>query len=146
VRYNQLKDQLLLSASSDSCVGRRRPRAARVCGSRLPQVALCSVASLASDYVAPAAAAVAAAAAPVPPDGLIALLEEHEDRCGACCVCARACRVTRRGLSLRSVYSAEWSSADPWIFASLSYDGRLVVNHVPRDTKFSLLLSGSQFD
>lgn len=39
-----------------------------------------------------------------------------------------------------SVYSAEWSTADPWVFASLSYDGRLVIHHVPRDDKFKILL------
>jgi WD40 repeat protein len=52
------------------------------------------------------------------PDGLIAMYEEHED----------------------SVYSVEWSSADPWLFASVSYDGRFILNHVPRETKFSILL------
>ena len=30
-----------------------------------------------------------------------------------------------------TVYSAVWSAADAWIFASLSYDERLVINHVP---------------
>lgn len=51
-------------------------------------------------------------------DGVIAVCEEHED----------------------SVYAAEWSCADPWIFASLSYDGRLVINRVPRATKYRILL------
>uniref|UniRef100_G1NTK5 EARP and GARP complex-interacting protein 1 n=1 Tax=Myotis lucifugus TaxID=59463 RepID=G1NTK5_MYOLU len=41
-----------------------------------------------------------------PQDGVIATYEEHED----------------------SVYAVDWSSADPWLFASLSYDGRLVIN------------------
>ncbi|KAG9336180.1 hypothetical protein JZ751_002527 [Albula glossodonta] len=39
-------------------------------------------------------------------DSIISTYEEHED----------------------SVYAVEWSSADPWLFASLSYDGRLVIN------------------
>lgn len=39
-----------------------------------------------------------------------------------------------------SVYAAEWSNADPWIFASLSYDGRLVLNRVPKDEKYNLLI------
>lgn len=39
-----------------------------------------------------------------------------------------------------SVYAAEWSSADPWLFASLSYDGRLVINRVPRALKYRILL------
>ncbi|KAM7079523.1 EARP and GARP complex-interacting protein 1 isoform 2-T2 [Molossus nigricans] len=53
-----------------------------------------------------------------PQDGVIATYEEHED----------------------SVYAVEWSSADPWLFASLSYDGRLVINRVPRALKYHILL------
>ena len=41
-----------------------------------------------------------------------------------------------------SVYTAEWSAADPWTFASLSYDGRLVLGHVPQQVKFSILNLG----
>lgn len=52
------------------------------------------------------------------PDGLIAMYEEHED----------------------SVYTVEWSLADPWLFASVSFSGRFILNHVPRETKFSILL------
>ena len=51
-------------------------------------------------------------------EGIVAAYEEHED----------------------SVYAAEWSTADPWLFASLSYDGRLVINKVPRATKYRILL------
>jgi hypothetical protein len=51
-------------------------------------------------------------------DGVISVCEEHED----------------------SVYSVEWSCADPWIYASLSYDGRLVISRVPRTTKYQILL------
>ena len=50
-------------------------------------------------------------------DGMISVWMEHED----------------------SVYTAEWSSADPWTFASLSYDGRLVIGQVPPSVKFSIL-------
>ncbi len=50
-------------------------------------------------------------------DGKIRTFDDHED----------------------SVYCAEWSSTDPWVFASLSYDGRLVINHVPRNIKFRIL-------
>ena len=50
-------------------------------------------------------------------DGKISSFDDHED----------------------SVYCAEWSATDPWIFASLSYDGRLVINHVPRNIKFRIL-------
>ena len=51
-------------------------------------------------------------------DGLIATYDEHED----------------------SVYAVEWSAADPWSFASLSYDGRVVINKVPKKVKFDILL------
>lgn len=39
-----------------------------------------------------------------------------------------------------SVYGAAWSLSDPWTFASLSYDGRLVVNKVPSHTKYKILI------
>lgn len=53
-------------------------------------------------------------------DGIVAVFEEHED----------------------SVYSAEWSMSEsvPWVFASVSYDGRVVVNQVPKDTKLKVFL------
>ncbi|CDW57742.1 protein TSSC1 [Trichuris trichiura] len=38
-----------------------------------------------------------------------------------------------------SVYCCEWSACDPWLFASLSYDGRLVVSRVPRYAKYRVL-------
>lgn len=55
-------------------------------------------------------------------DSVVSTYEEHED----------------------SVYAAEWSSADPWLFASLSYDGRLVINRVPRALKYRILLWGQR--
>ena len=51
-------------------------------------------------------------------DGVLATYEEHED----------------------SVYAVDWSAADPWVFASLSYDGRLVINRVSRHFKYRILL------
>jgi len=51
-------------------------------------------------------------------DGLVSVFDQHED----------------------SVYSCAWSPADPWVFLSLSYDGRAVVNNVPRDEKYKILL------
>ena len=50
-------------------------------------------------------------------DGLVSVWTEHED----------------------SVYTAEWSTADPWAFASLSYDGRLVIGQVPQSVKLNIL-------
>jgi WD40 repeat protein len=51
-------------------------------------------------------------------EGILATYEEHED----------------------AVYAAEWASHDPWIFASLSYDGRLVINRVPKSLVYKILL------
>lgn len=53
-----------------------------------------------------------------PTDGLVLVYDQHED----------------------SVYAVEWSAADPWIFASLSYDGRLAVNMVPKEHKYKIIL------
>ncbi|CAL5224411.1 g7093 [Coccomyxa viridis] len=39
-----------------------------------------------------------------------------------------------------SVYSVAWSIADPWTFASLSYDGRVSVHQVPSQTKYKILI------
>lgn len=39
-----------------------------------------------------------------------------------------------------SVYGCAWSAHDPWVFASMSYDGRLVVNKVPKSTKYKILI------
>lgn len=50
-------------------------------------------------------------------DGLLQTFEQHED----------------------SVYCVEWSSADPWVFASLSYDGRMILSKVPKQYKYQIL-------
>ncbi|XP_060807220.1 EARP and GARP complex-interacting protein 1 [Amyelois transitella] len=51
-------------------------------------------------------------------DGVLQSYEQHED----------------------SVYCAEWSATEPWTFASLSYDARLVLSRVPRHFKYKILL------
>lgn len=51
-------------------------------------------------------------------DRLICVFDEHEE----------------------SVYTAQWASNDPWLLASLSYDGRLILNRVPKNEKFQILL------
>ena len=38
------------------------------------------------------------------------------------------------------IAGAAWSLVDPWTFASLSYDGRLIVNKVPSHTKYKILI------
>ncbi|GAB69046.1 hypothetical protein PCYB_144740, partial [Plasmodium cynomolgi strain B] len=39
-----------------------------------------------------------------------------------------------------SVYQGRWSKTDAWVFASLSYDGKCVVNSVPTEEKYRILL------
>lgn len=39
-----------------------------------------------------------------------------------------------------SVYALSWSYSDPWIFAAVGYDGKVMLSHVPRDVKYSILL------
>ncbi|KAJ8600235.1 hypothetical protein CTAYLR_001971 [Chrysophaeum taylorii] len=39
-----------------------------------------------------------------------------------------------------SVYSLAWSACNAWAFTSLSYDGRVVLNHVPSPEKYKILL------
>ncbi|XP_070503330.1 EARP-interacting protein homolog [Chironomus tepperi] len=51
-------------------------------------------------------------------DGVLEKFEQHED----------------------SVYCAEWCSADPWIFCSCSWDGRVVVSRIPKKYKYQILL------
>ena len=51
-------------------------------------------------------------------DGKVHTFDEHED----------------------SVYGLSWSPVDPWIFTTLSYDGRVVVNHVPKQVKYRVQL------
>ncbi|XP_055530566.1 EARP-interacting protein homolog [Wyeomyia smithii] len=51
-------------------------------------------------------------------DGLLQTFDQHED----------------------SVYCVEWSTTDPWLFASLSYDGRVVISRVPKQYKYQILL------
>jgi EARP and GARP complex-interacting protein 1 len=51
-------------------------------------------------------------------DGLLQVFDQHEDE---------------------SVYCVEWSHAEPWIFASLSYDGRVIVTKVPKQYRYQIL-------
>ena len=53
-----------------------------------------------------------------PPDIRIRTLDQHSD----------------------SIYSIAWSTADAWCFCSVSYDGRVMLNHVPSTEKYKILL------
>ncbi|TSM77388.1 Protein TSSC1 [Bagarius yarrelli] len=110
IRYNHSHDQLLLTASSDS----------RVILSNMVSISSEPFGHLVDDDDLSDSEENHHEEKGKEPlqDSIIATYEEHED----------------------SVYAAEWSSADPWLFASLSYDGRLVINRVPRALKYRILL------
>lgn len=129
VRYNQYHDQLVLTCSSDSRVilSRVASFASQPYGHLLDADQLSaddlSTGAASSDLEEEDATSLNALKEVeqkkrVLKDEVITVYDEHED----------------------SVYAAEWSNADPWIFASLSYDGRLVINRVPKDEKYNLLI------
>lgn len=39
-----------------------------------------------------------------------------------------------------SVYGTTWGAADAWIYVSVGYDGKVVLNHVPSKEKYKILL------
>jgi EARP and GARP complex-interacting protein 1 len=50
-------------------------------------------------------------------------------------------RVTRYDHGGDPVYSSAWgSAADAWIYATVSYDGTVALNHVPSKEKYKILL------
>ncbi|XP_061282727.1 EARP and GARP complex-interacting protein 1 isoform X3 [Bos javanicus] len=110
VRYNHSHDQLVLTGSSDS----------RVILSNMVSISSEPFGHLVDDddLSDQEERRLEEKSQEPPQDSVIATYEEHED----------------------SVYAVDWSSADPWLFASLSYDGRLVINRVPRALKYHILL------
>ena len=138
IRFNQFHDQLVLTASSDSHVvlSRVSSLASQPFGHELlGDLDNLSVDqdSVSRDRVSNGSTQIAKSvdgdtlsiesrksrtpSAKEANDKAIASFEEHED----------------------SVYCAEWSTADPWVFSSLSYDGRLIVNKVPKSEKLNIL-------
>lgn len=110
IRFNQFHDQLLLSCSSDS----------KVLLTRIASQASQPFGHLiedSSDEDVIQRRQRSQRDEQSLSDKVIAEFEEHED----------------------SVYCAEWSTADPWTFASLSYDGRVVINKVPKSEKMNIL-------
>jgi len=128
-RYNPFHDQLLLSCGSDNMV---RPLQALLTFTvflfyYLQQVNLWRVASCSSapwltneESSSPTDHARGASSADGsdPPDVKIRALDGHED----------------------SVHAVAWSAADAWVYCSLSYDGRVLLNHVPSTEKYKILL------
>lgn len=45
-----------------------------------------------------------------------------------------------------SIYAVDWSPVDPWVFASVNFDGHFVVNQVPEEIKLGILLQRDDDD
>ncbi|KAI8609072.1 WD40-repeat-containing domain protein [Chytriomyces sp. MP71] len=110
VNYNRYHDQLLLSSSSDCLVN------------------LHNVVSVSST-----------------PYGLIRSMDQDMDTESGLEDVNEAIKTTDELIATYrefedSVYSVAWSTADPWIFASLSFDGRVNINIVPQEVKYSIIL------
>ncbi|KAJ2310249.1 Protein tssc1 [Coemansia sp. RSA 2705] len=115
--FNPNHDQLVLSAGADGLVNLESVvsvSSAHVVAGLEHRL---SDAELQADRESDAAGSLADESEPAV-DGLVAQYDDHET----------------------SVYAAAWSPADPWVFASLSFDGRLVINTVPLEEKYKILL------
>ena len=71
-----------------------------------------------ADSVSAAAQEHHAAQGCAPQDGQVSVYDEHEDSC----------------------YAVAWSTHDPWLFASASYDGRVSISAVPRNVRYRILV------
>jgi len=124
VKFNPNYDQLLLSSSTDSTVNLWN----------LPTIAAKQAdddadmendeenaggEQQASDNAAEASkqAAKKKAATSDDKDSLIKTIDEHEE----------------------SVYSVAWSPKNGWVFGSVSYDGRVLMHHVPKQEQYKIL-------
>lgn len=45
-----------------------------------------------------------------------------------------------------SIYAVDWSPVDPWVFASVTFDGHFVVSQVPDKVKLGILLQRDDDD
>ncbi|KAJ2887186.1 Protein tssc1 [Coemansia asiatica] len=118
VAFNPNHDQLLLSAGADGLVNLESVvsvSSAHVVAHHAEETSEDAESDVSSDYSNQGGSDIGLGQAT---DGLVAQFDDHET----------------------SVYAARWSLADPWIFASLSFDGRMVINSVPREEKYKILL------
>lgn len=117
VRYSPAHDTLLASCSSDSTVNLwHTPRLAAAAkdGSAVAGAALPAAGAFAATPGSPTAMG----AHSTDVEGRVHTYEDHED----------------------SVYCLAWSTLDPWLLASLSYDGRMVINRVPKSVKYKVMI------
>uniref|UniRef100_A0AAG5D7L5 EIPR1-like beta-propeller domain-containing protein n=1 Tax=Anopheles atroparvus TaxID=41427 RepID=A0AAG5D7L5_ANOAO len=114
VRFNTYHDQLILSSGSD---GKVLLTCAGSVSSEAPDVATGGAGDAESGGSGAAGGGNGEPREHLA-DGLLQTFDQHED----------------------SVYGVEWSTADPWMFASLSYDGRMIISKVPKQYKYQILL------
>lgn len=112
VSFNKFHDQLILSSSSD---GKVLLTCASSCSSEAPKDKNSSSNDMDEDEDDEFQHKIKKTHLS---DGLLETFEQHEE----------------------SVYCVEWSAADPWIFASVSYDGRVIISRVPKKYKYQILL------
>lgn len=110
ISFNKFHDQLLLSSSSD---GKVVLTCASSCSSEAPK----AKSSPASEENEMDEFLHDIKRSPLK-DGVLEIFTEHEE----------------------SVYAVEWSSGDPWTFASLSFDGRVIITRIPKKYKYQILL------
>lgn len=113
VSFNKFHDQLLLTGSSD---GKVHLTCASSCSSEAPKAinsssTLEGVSDDEDEFQHKTRKTHLS-------DGLLETFDQHEE----------------------SVYCVEWSAADPWIFASVSFDGRVIVSRIPKKYKYQILL------
>jgi WD40 repeat protein len=112
VAFNAFHDQLVLSGGSDGRVNLWRASSV----SSAPLLELGDEEIFAAEQVQ--GSGHRKAEPKLAPDTAIRSHEEHED----------------------SVYAACWSASTAWVYASLSYQGRLLVAQVPSADKYRILL------
>ncbi|GAX83993.1 hypothetical protein CEUSTIGMA_g11418.t1 [Chlamydomonas eustigma] len=110
-QFNPFYDQLIASSSSDSLVNLFHTP-------HLNSTATATAAAAPAGDLGSGTQSKATASRSGDVDGKVHTYDEHED----------------------SVYGLAWSAADPWLFATLSYDGRVVINKVPKSVKYKVLL------
>lgn len=110
VSFNKFHDQLLLTGSSDRKV---HLTCASSCSSEAPRLINSSSALDDDDDEFQHKTRKTHLT-----DGLLETFDQHEE----------------------SVYCVEWSASDPWVFASVSFDGRVVVSRIPKKYKYQILL------
>lgn len=118
IAFNKFHDQLILTSSTDNQVNLESVISLSSASFQLDSKSEASAAAEEDDTEPDGYSRYYIVLFSKPDDGLVKTYEQHED----------------------SVYSVAWSTGDPWIFASLSYDGRVVINSVPQEHKYKIIL------